>query len=167
LTATAQALRFQVIGDPMTQGSKTGVLGHDGRVRVLEGKGVGRDRHRSWRDSVAWEASRQVGRNGGCFTDGPLECGIWFRLPMPLSRPKRDQVRGWLWAYRGLDLDKLQRSTFDALKDGGLIVDDSRIVLVTAGKVEVPAPEWTGAVITVAPAVLDMTGTPWAAEDAA
>ena len=61
----------------------------------------------------------------------------------------------------GLDIDKLLRSTFDALKDGGLIVDDSRIVAVAAGKVEVPAPEWTGAMISIGAAV-DPVGQPWA-----
>lgn len=80
---------------------------------------------------------------------------------MPPSRPKRDRERGWLWAHKKLDIDKLLRSTFDALKDGGLIVDDSRIVAVAAGKVEVPAPEWTGAMISIGAAV-DPVGQPWA-----
>ena len=161
MAEASDVVRFRVIGDPMSQGSKTGVLGRDGTVRVLESKGIGRERHRAWRAEVAWEASRQVGHRGGCFPDGPLECTVWFRLPMPASRSKRDRLRGWLWAYRGLDIDKLLRSTFDALKDGGLIVDDSRIVYVGAGKVEVPAPEWTGATITIA-AAADPVGQPWA-----
>ena len=86
--------------------------------------------------SVAWETAWQVGRRGGCFPDGPLECTIWFRLPMPPSRPKRERQRGWLWAHKKFDIDKLLWSTFDALKDGGLILDDSRIGAVAAGKVE-------------------------------
>lgn len=155
-------VRFRVIGDPMTQGSKTGVIDrHTGKVKMLEGKGIGRERHESWRDSVSMAASRQVGRHRGCLPDGPLECVMWFRLPMRKSRPKWTRERGWLWAHTGLDLDKLLRSTFDSLKTGGLIVDDSRIVTVTAGKVEVPAPEWTGAMISIG-AASDPVGQPWA-----
>jgi hypothetical protein len=32
------------------------------------------------------------------------------------------------------DLDKLQRSTFDGIADAGAVVDDSRIIRVTAEK---------------------------------
>ena len=48
------------------------------------------------------------------------------------------------------DLDKLLRSTGDALTTSGLIADDARIVAITAEKVETTG--WCGAEVHIGPA---------------
>lgn len=64
--------------------------------------------------------------------DGPLEAEITFTVLKPASAPKRK--RTWPITRHSGDLDKLLRSTFDGLADGGAVVDDARIIRVTASK---------------------------------
>lgn len=135
---------FVVDGMPAPQGSKRHV-----------GKGVMVESSRKvapWRATVA--ASAQAAMSGLAPLDGPLHVEMSFRLPMPTSRPKADRARGWRWADRRPDLDKLVRSTLDGITEGGVIVDDARVVAVSAHMVEVPG--WVGVTVTVEPA------RPWA-----
>lgn len=128
---------FEVIGLPAPQGSKR----HVGGGRMVEmSKKVG-----PWRDAVA-HAARDV-MAGADPLDGPLVLLVDFRMPMPASRRKADRERGWKWADRQPDLDKLVRSTLDGLTAGGMIVDDARVVSIDARMREVVG--WTGAVIEV------------------
>lgn len=64
--------------------------------------------------------------------DGPLEADIVFTVLKPASAPKRR--RTWPTTRHSGDVDKLIRSTFDGIADGGGVVDDSRIIRVTATK---------------------------------
>ncbi|MFF2731846.1 RusA family crossover junction endodeoxyribonuclease [Streptomyces sp. NPDC058008] len=64
--------------------------------------------------------------------DGPLEADIVFTVLKPASAPKRK--RTWPTTRHSGDVDKLIRSTFDGIADGGGVVDDSRIIRVTATK---------------------------------
>ena len=64
--------------------------------------------------------------------DGPLEAEIVFTVLKPASAPKRR--RTWPTTRHSGDVDKLIRSTFDGIADGGGVVDDSRIIRVTATK---------------------------------
>lgn len=135
VTSSLWLVEFDVVGVPAPQGSKR----HVGRgVLVESSKKVG-----PWREAVAWAGREAMaGRDP---LDGPLHLMATFRRPMPASRRKADRDRGWRWADRQPDLDKLLRSTLDGMTAGGVIVDDARIVSVEARMVE--AVGWTGAAL--------------------
>ncbi|MFJ7990279.1 RusA family crossover junction endodeoxyribonuclease [Streptomyces sp. NPDC096351] len=63
---------------------------------------------------------------------GPIAAEIVFTVLKPASAPKRK--RTWPTTRHSGDIDKLQRSTFDGIADAHAIVDDSRIIHVTAIK---------------------------------
>ena len=129
-------LRFEVIGLPGAQGSKRHV-GHG--VMVESSKKVA-----PWREAVANAARRA---HTGPALDGPLSLEVVFRLPATSSWKAADRTRGWRWKDRTPDLDKLLRSTGDALTQAGVIADDARLVNITARKIETAG--WTGAQIAV------------------
>jgi len=143
-------VRFNVIGLPAPQGSKTRMP----NGALVEGSSAtGRAKHRTWRQAVAHEAHHQRQLLEHCFT-GPLMVGVTFRFPMPASRPaafKRRVAEGEItgWKVTKPDLDKLARSIGDALTEAGLIERDELIAQWGVSKIEVPAGEWTGATITV------------------
>mgnify|MGYP003559362432 FL=1 len=130
-------LRFEVVGLPGAQGSKR----HVGRgVMVESSKKVA-----PWREAVAYAA--RTAHHGHQPLDGPLSLEVVFRLPATSSWKAADRVRGWRWKDRTPDLDKLLRSTGDALTQAGVIADDARIVALSACKIETAG--WTGAQIVV------------------
>jgi crossover junction endodeoxyribonuclease RusA len=78
--------------------------------------------------------------------DGPLELTITFWLPRPSTARKSAH-----WQWKTPDIDKLIRSTGDALKLAGTIRDDSRFCNILASKRLVPIGGGpTGAEITIA-----------------
>ena len=143
-------VRFNVIGVPAPQGSKTRMP----NGALVEGSSAtGRAKHRTWRQAVAHEAHQQRQLLEHCFS-GPLMVDVVFRFPMPASRPaafKRRVAEGEItgWKVTKPDLDKLARSIGDALTEAGLIERDELIAQWGVSKIEVPAGEWTGATITV------------------
>lgn len=143
-------VRFNVIGVPAPQGSKTRMP----NGALVEGSSAtGRAKHRTWRQAVAHEAHQQRQLLEHCFS-GPLVVDVVFRFPMPASRPaafKRRVAEGEItgWKVTKPDLDKLARSVGDALTEAGLIERDELIAQWLVSKIEVPAGEWTGADITV------------------
>jgi Holliday junction resolvase RusA-like endonuclease len=122
-------IELHVHGVPAPQGSKTAYV-RGGRPVLVEGKGPGRQKHATWRQAIATAARDWVDANGHpAPLDGPLTVDIQFWLPKPMSHPK------WRWlAWSKPDLDKLVRSCFDSLS-GLVIVDDARVVRLTATKV--------------------------------
>lgn len=137
------SLYFEILGDPTPQGSKTRMP----NGAMLEGKSkAARERHRNWRAAVA-ETARDIAahKDVPAPLDGPLFLAVEFRFPMPASRPKAVRAKGNCLKVSAPDLDKLIRALGDGLKAGGLIVDDARIVEITASKVEVVG--WTGATV--------------------
>lgn len=111
---------FQVLGTPAPQGSKR----HVGRGILVESS----KKVAPWREAVKWEAIRVHG--GKPPLEGPLYVSVTFYV----HRPKCSKDGSWpVTRYSG-DLDKLLRSTFDAITDSGMIRDDSQIVCVTARK---------------------------------
>lgn len=146
-------LEFTVHHRPAPQGSKR----HVGGGRLLEqSKRVG-----PWRLAVhtAARAALLVGPKSvwpGDLEhrpplDGPLSIEVVFTVRKPASAPKRRI--SWPTTRDSGDIDKLLRSTFDALTTAGAIADDSRIVEVSARKVfpgeGLDALETPGAVIRV------------------
>lgn len=150
----APDLEFTVHHRPAPQGSKR----HVGHGRLLEQS----KRVAPWRSAVedaaraAIIASHAI-RYGGRpavqpqSLDGPLSVEVVFTVRKPASAPKTRVT--WPTTRDSGDIDKLLRSTFDALTTAGAIADDSRIVEVTSRKVfpgeGLGALEMPGAVIRV------------------
>ena len=133
-------IRFQVFGIPGPQGSKR----HVGNGRLIESS----KKVKPWRQDVAAAAIVAMKEQKiDAPLNGPLDLTVFFRLPMPKSRPAAVRRYGAGWSWRKPDVDKLLRSTLDALTTSGLIADDARISRVIAVKVEVLG--WTGATITL------------------
>lgn len=113
-----------VYGYPAPQGSKRPVRMRDGRTVLIESsKAV-----KPWRDAVV-SALVSTGHNNMQLT-GPLAVCIDFDLPRPKAHYKasgelRDDAPEMV--IKTPDLDKLVRSTFDALTIAGVIRDDSHI----------------------------------------
>lgn len=108
---------------PAPQGSKR----HVGRGRLIEQSA----RVKPWREAVHTAVVAAV--NGMEPLDGPLSVEAVFTVRKPASAPKHRI--SWPTTRDSGDIDKLLRSTFDALTSGGAIADDSRIVEVTTRKV--------------------------------
>lgn len=143
---TSYEIGLVVIGEPAPQGSKTAVV-RGGHARLIEGGSTtGRQKHRAWREAVAWEAHAAALQHGPVDDDVPVDVQVEFRMPKPKSRPKRAR-----WADRKPDLDKLIRSTLDGLADGGLVRHDSRVVRIAATKRYVDLGEPSGATVLVQP----------------
>jgi crossover junction endodeoxyribonuclease RusA len=113
-----ESITITVYGTPGPQGSKR----HVGNGRMVESSA----KVKPWREAVIW-AARGVGGK----IPGPVGVDITFTLPKPKSAPKTKRT----WPDRKPDIDKLVRSTFDALTSAGAIEDDARVVNVSAYKV--------------------------------
>jgi len=111
---------IDVIGEPAPQGSKR----HVGRGIMVESSA----KVKPWREVVTFAAAQAVAK--GFRQVGPVGVTIMFYLRRPPSAPKSRR-----YPDRKPDLDKLIRSTLDALVIGGVIEDDARIIAIRAGKV--------------------------------
>ena len=133
-------VRVDVYGLPAPQGSKR----HVGGGRMIEAsKKVG-----PWREAVVRACVADAA--AGLLLDEPLTVCVTFRLPRPKGHYRasgllRDSAPEHFTTVP--DIDKLLRSTLDALTKAEVIVDDSRVVAVWA--VKKYATDAPGAVITV------------------
>ncbi|NJA56699.1 RusA family crossover junction endodeoxyribonuclease [Streptomyces sp. NEAU-H3] len=129
------ALTITVHGRPAPQGSKkyaghrrNAASGRISAVLVEQSKRV-----KPWRALVTQAVATAVReRELTEPLDGPLAAHIVFTVLKPTSAPKRR--RTWPTTRHSGDLDKLLRSTFDGITDGGAVADDSRIIHITALK---------------------------------
>lgn len=137
---TAVQIRIEVAGIPKPKGS----LKHIGRGRLVEqvaGSGT-------WRNQVAWACREQ---HKGEPLAAPAVVDFEVRVAAPKSAPK---TRVTMPATRSSgDVDKHARNILDALVDGGVLADDSRVVDLRARKRHCLPGEQPGAVILVWPAV--------------
>lgn len=135
---TNRELRLTIVvnGRPAPQGSKAykghrtnAATGRRTAVLVEQSKRV-----KPWRALVTAATVNAIANSGSLHTplDGPLEAEIVFTVRKPASAPKRR--RTWPNTRDSGDIDKLLRSTFDGIADGRGVVDDSRIIRVTATK---------------------------------
>lgn len=144
-----------VYGMPAPQGSKR----HVGGGRMIESSA----KVRPWRALVTAAAVDAAAACGWSPDPGtPLALEVTFTLPRPRAHFRTGahdrELRFGAPTVPGVrpDLDKLLRSTLDALTDSGVISDDSRVVTITAAKVY-PGPsfdhpdalEHPGAVLTL------------------
>lgn len=117
-----RACTFSVHGTPAPQGSKRAFRLPNGRINLVESsKAV-----EPWREDVRNAALRKRDEGVERF-DGPLRLRMIFTIAKPASAPRRRRS----WPSKKPDLDKLMRSTLDALTQAGLIADDARIVDVS------------------------------------
>ncbi len=120
-------LHFFCRGLPQTQGNKTGFAikkfgQYTGEVAMVEGRRPkSRAAFESWRLSVCIDSRNERVRTGWQTADEPVEVTMVFYLP----KPKNPE---WPVPATGLDLDKLIRAVFDGMKEGGIYVNDSRVV---------------------------------------
>lgn len=135
---THRELRLTIVvhGRPAPQGSKkyaghrrNAASGRISAVLVEQSKRV-----KPWRALVTAATVDTITNGGRLHTplDGPLEAEIVFTVRKPASAPKRR--RTWPTTRDSGDIDKLLRSTFDGIADGNAVIDDSRIIRVTATK---------------------------------
>ena len=127
---------FHVPGVPAPQGSKNAYRRGNKVVLVETSK-----KAKPWRAAVAQAATIAYLRTEPI--DGPVAVEIDFHLPRPKSLPKRV-----IWMVKKPDLDKLIRSTLDALS-GIAYIDDNRVTRIVATKTYAASPEDAGAHITI------------------
>lgn len=135
-------IRFDVLGLPAPQGSKSAVV-VAGRARVIEGRrSSGRERHKSWRTAVAEAAAAETERRGGPIAE-PVAVTVTFRMPPPKSDPYRTRHA------TKPDIDKLLRSVLDALVVARLLADDALVWDARARKVYARGAESVGATVEI------------------
>ena len=117
-------ISIMVYGDPAPQGSKT-YLGKG--VLVESSKRV-----KPWRQAVKF-AALEVLRRADFYEDVAFDCPVKVSIRFYLHKPKSAPKKRY-YPDRKPDLDKLIRSTLDALKEAGCYKDDSRVVKIEADK---------------------------------
>lgn len=142
-------VEFFVAGEPKPMGSKTAfvVRGPNGpRAVVTDGKSG--KVMRTWQDSVTSSAMAAWGTQARML--GPVAVVLSFRLARPSGHlgkdgtPRKSAPR---YPHVKPDLDKLARSTLDALAVV-LLADDSRVVQLSLAKLYADSGP-TGAMISV------------------
>ncbi len=133
-------VNIDVLGLPAPQGSKR----HVGRGILVESSTkVG-----PWREAVVAAATNQGAAN--LRLDGPVKLDVSFYLPRPKAhyrangelRPTAPFVQS-----NTPDIDKLLRSTLDALVQAAVIADDARVQELEARKLYATSERAPGALI--------------------
>ena len=142
-------MTITVHGEPAPQGSKSFKGMRGGHAILAESS----KKVKPWREAVKWAAIERM--DSAKWSDGGFGQGEAFAGPVTVevdfyfTHPKTGKRR----ASHSVkpDIDKLLRSTFDALKDAGVFEDDSRICSVQARKhyADAHSPVPAGAVIRV------------------
>jgi Holliday junction resolvase RusA-like endonuclease len=135
---TATDLAFRVYGTPAPQGSKRAFV-RGNRAIIVEQQ---HERVASWRDDVKGAALAAIDNCGQRWTPmpGPIHIQVTFWLKRPAGHYGTGRNAQTLkpsapaWPARMPDLDKLQRSTFDALTQCGVWGDDGQIVFADISK---------------------------------
>lgn len=117
----ADLRRYVVYGTPAPQGSKR----HVGRGIMVESSA----KVKPWREAVKTVALFEYPPSMAMV--GPVGVTVVFTLAKPASAPKTRIT----YPAKRPDLDKLIRSTFDALGEAGVWKDDAQVIWVNASKV--------------------------------
>lgn len=120
------ALTVTVYGLPGPQGSKSPVGW--GRSRKT-GKAIplmkeSSDKVKPWRDKVSDAITAAILRGDARPLRGPVYAEITFTMPKPTSAPKRRRT----FPAVSPDIDKLERSTYDAITTARAWEDDGRVI---------------------------------------
>ena len=125
-------MTITVYGVPAPQGSKSFKGMRGGHAILAESS----KKVKPWREAVKWAAIERM--DSAKWSDGGFGQGEAFAGPVTVevdfyfTHPKTGKRRPTHSVKP--DIDKLLRSTFDALKDAGVFEDDSRICSVQARK---------------------------------
>ena len=125
-------MTITVYGVPAPQGSKSFKGMRGGHAILAESS----KKVKPWREAVKWAAIERM--DSAKWSDGGFGQGEAFAGPVTVevdfyfTHPKTGKRRPTHSVKP--DIDKLLRSTFDALKDAGVYEDDSRICSVVARK---------------------------------
>lgn len=120
-------MTITVYGTPGPQGSKKFVgMSKAGRGLMVESSA----KVRPWREAVKW-GYLSVHPSLRAQLQGAVSVEMIFTLPKPKSAPKTRRS----FPDKKPDIDKLCRSTLDALVQVGAIEDDARVVRLAAQKV--------------------------------
>lgn len=133
-------LKIRIIGIPATAGSFVPMKRKNGSLYLLRS---GSQKHKKWRQA-AESTIRQAVKLWKWETnqDDQYSVSLSFLLPKPKSVTRaQPNVKP--------DIDKLCRSTLDALTVGKAIDDDARIIQLTASKTYAAGSEQPGCYITV------------------
>ena len=109
---------LSVTGNPASQGSHAIMHG-----RIVQ---VNSSKHKAWRKAIVQEAIAILPDDWQPI-DEPCELIVNFYLPKPKTVDRQ-------LPSVSPDLDKLIRAVGDSLTDSGIVVDDSRIVRISARK---------------------------------
>jgi Holliday junction resolvase RusA-like endonuclease len=109
---------LSVTGDPASQGSHAIMHG-----RIVQ---VNSSKHKAWRKAIVQEAIATLPDDWQPI-DEPCELIVNFYLPKPKTVDRQ-------MPSVAPDLDKLIRAVGDSLTDSGVVIDDSRIVRISARK---------------------------------
>ena len=109
---------LSVTGDPASQGSHAIMHG-----RIVQ---VNSSKHKAWRKAIVQEAIATLPDDWQPL-DEPCELIVNFYLPKPKTVDRQ-------LPSVSPDLDKLIRAVGDSLTDSGVVIDDSRIVRISARK---------------------------------
>jgi len=151
-----------VLGTPAPQGSKHGYAvkakgAYTGKVAQVESSA----KVKPWRMAVKYAAleAMPVWAGERILMTGAVVLEVTFRLPRPKGHYGTGRNVALLkpsapWRPAGRpDLDKLLRSTFDALGEAGVWRDDAQVVRVIGAKFYATDYEPTGATIRVTSSV--------------
>ena len=109
---------LSVTGNPASQGSHAIMHG-----RIVQ---VNSSKHKAWRKAIVQEAIATLPDDWQPI-DEPCELIVNFYLPKPKTVDRQ-------LPSVSPDLDKLIRAVGDSLTDSGVVIDDSRIVRISARK---------------------------------
>ena len=133
-------LKIRIIGIPATAGSFVPRKRKNGSLYLLRS---GSQKHKEWRQAAEFTIRQAVKLwEWETNPDDQYSVSLSFLLPKPKSVSRaQPNVKP--------DIDKLCRSTLDALTVGKAIDDDARIIQLTASKTYTAGSEQPGCYITV------------------
>lgn len=145
-----EPIKFRVYGIPKAGGNKKPFLyksKYDGKMHAAMCEGTD---NKSWREAVKQAALEAY---PGTTLIVPLSLTVTFLMPRPMGDYKTGKNAGMLkdnapyWHIKKPDVDKLIRSTKDAITDSGLWKDDS--IVCTETKHKIYANDRPGCIITI------------------
>jgi len=147
-------LTIHAVGTPAPQGSKKGFYNKNlGRVQMVESS----SKVAPWRQDVQAAAYNAAAEHAWTVPAGPLRVHVVFYLPRLRSHYRTgrfaDRLRDDAPTHsdKKPDVDKLLRSTYDALTQSGVIRDDAQIAAAITEKRYANPGAPTGATITITP----------------
>ncbi len=147
-------LTIHAIGTPAPQGSKRGFVNKKtGRVQMVESS----KKVAPWRQDVQAAAFNAAADHQWAAPTGPLRVHVVFYLPRLRAHYRTGRFADRLrddaptHSQSTPDIDKLLRSTFDALTQAGVIQDDAQIAAAITEKRYANPGAPTGATITITP----------------